>query len=288
MTRFPLSSATLGVAFALVSSVVAIAQTPASVASAPPPAPAVEAVADSARATGDRSYVLGLGDIIQVSVLGRSEFDARGRIGSDGTVLLPYLGAVPASGRSPAQLADEVRTALEKGGYYARPLVRVEIISAASRVVTVLGYVGQPGLVPLDRDYRLSELIARVGGRTEAGADYVLVTRGDAPSERFGLLELATGGPDKDPLVRPGDKIYVPSGGNEVFYLNGQVKAPGAFPLAQGMTVRMALAKGGGVSENGNEKKVKIIRKGQPVKSVKLDETVVEPGDIITIGERMF
>lgn len=241
-----------------------------------------------ARSTGDRNYVLGIGDIIQVSVLGRADFDARGRIGSDGAILLPYLGPVPAVGRSPAQLAEDVRVALEKGGYYARPLVRVDLVTVASRYVTVLGYVGSPGIVPLERDYRLSELIARVGGRSGTGADFVILTRENGSSERYSIAELATAGRDKDPLVTPGDKIYVPAAENEVFYLTGQVKGPGAFPVTPNLTVRMALARGGGVSENGNEKKAKIIRKGVPLKSVKLDETIVEAGDIITIGERMF
>jgi polysaccharide export outer membrane protein len=195
---------------------------------------------------------------------------------------------VPALGRTPAQLADDVRGALEKGGYYEHPLVRVDVLTVASRYVTVLGYVSNPGLVPLDRDYRLSELIARVGGRSSAGADFVILTGLDGKSQRFGIADLATAGRDKDPLVTPGDKIYVPPGENEVFYVSGSVKSAGAFPVTPNLTVRMALARGGGVSENGNENKVKIIRKGVPLKTVDLDKTIIESGDILSVGERMF
>lgn len=265
-----------------------IVATPAFAQPATPAAPAPTAPAAAARTTGDNLYVLGLGDVVQVSVLGRSDFDVRGRIGSDGAVLLPYLGAVQASGRTPAVLAEDVRVALEKGGYFAQPVVRVELVTVASRYVTVLGNVMSPGIVPLDRDYRLSELVARVGGRSPTGANQIILTHPNGASESFSISDLGTAGPDKDPVLTPGDKVYVPTAENEVFYVTGQVRTPGAYQVSPNMTVRMALARGGGATENGNEKKPKIIRKGAPLKDIKLDETLIEAGDIIVIGERLF
>ena len=208
---------------------------PLSAASQPAatPAPAAAAPASSARASGDRSYVLGVGDVIEVSVLGRSDFNGRTRIGSDGNIVLPYLGAVPAVDRSPGQLAEDIRAALEKGGYFAQPSVRVEVVGVASRYVTVLGYVGAPGLFPLDRQYHLSEIMARAGGKGGSGADFVILTRADGTSTRYKLADLATQGGDKDPVVAAGDKVYVPPVENEVFYLSGAVKRPGR-PILQG------------------------------------------------------
>jgi polysaccharide export outer membrane protein len=185
-------------------------------------------------------------------------------------------------------LAEDVRAALEKGGYFAQPSVRVEVVGVASRYVTVLGYVGQPGLIPLDRQYHLSEIMARAGGRGGAGSDIVILTHENGKSERFKVADLATAIGDKDPVVTPGDKIYVPAAENEVFYLTGEVKSPGAYPVSTDMTVRMALARAGGVSENGSEGKVRISRKGVDLKGVKLDQTKVEPGDVITVGGRLF
>jgi polysaccharide export outer membrane protein len=249
------------------------------------PAPATLAGAPS---SGDRNYVLGIGDTIDVAVLGRSDFNAHARIGTDGAVLLPYLGAFPATNRSPGQLADEVRVALEKGGFFSNPVVRVDVVGVASRYVTVLGAVQTPGLVALDRQYRLSEIIARAGGRAAAGADTVVVTRGDSPPQKYRIADLATGVGDKDPVVEMGDKIYVPAAEAEIYYITGAVKAPGAFAVSGEMTVRQALARAGGVGDTGSEKKIKINRKGAEIKNVKLDETRVEPGDIINVGERLF
>jgi len=118
--------------------------------------------------------------------------------------------------------------------------------------------------------------------------DYVVLTHDNGKSERFKFSDFATGSGEKDPLVANGDKIYVPASENQVFYLTGEVKSPGAYPIVEGLTVRMALARGGGVTDSGNENKVKINRKGSEVKGVKLDATIVEPGDVLTVGERLF
>jgi polysaccharide export outer membrane protein len=237
----------------------------------------------------DQNYVLGLGDVIEVSVVGRNDFQGRVRIGPDGSILLPLIGRMAAANLRPADLATQIQAALAKGGFYSQPVVRVEVITVASRFVTVLGQVSSPGLIPLDRSFRLSEILAKVGAKISSNSDYVILTRGGegGAQQRLSMSEIAMGGPSKDPFVAPGDKIYVPAAEAEVFYLSGPVKSPGAFALQPGMTVRMAIARAGGVTEMGNEKKVEIFRKGAKVPKVTL-ETPIEVGDIIKLGERLF
>lgn len=257
-------------------------------AAAPAAAPATAQGPSSGRSAGDRNYILAAGDTIQITALGHTDFDTKAPISTDGTILLPYLGALPAMGRSPAQLAEDVRLTLEKSGIFAQPLVRVDLISSVGRSVTVLGAVGAPGVVSLDREYRLSEVLARAGGRSATGADYVMLTREDGTAQKYLLADLATGAAGADPIVAPRDKVFVPALENEVFYLSGQVKTPGAYPVTRDMTVRMALARGGGVSDLGSEKKVKIVRAGKPLDKVAIDETKIAAGDVVTVGARLF
>jgi polysaccharide export outer membrane protein len=236
----------------------------------------------------DPDYTLGVGDTIQVAVVGRSDFDGPVRVGPDGSVLLPMLGAVPAVDRTPIKLADQIRVALEKGGYFAKPIVRVDVVAVASRYVTVLGAVGAPGLMPLDRRYRLSEVVARAGGSAASGISYVVLTPANKPSKQYKIAELATGSGEQDPYVSNGDKIYVPAPEAQMFYVTGQVKNPGSYPVTEGMTVRMALARAGGLTETGSDKKVKLTRKGKEQGKIKVDDTTVEAADILDVGERLF
>ena len=236
----------------------------------------------------DSSYLLGPGDQVEISLVGRADFGSRARVGTDGTILLPLIGKIQVNDRTVIELSDDVRQALIKGGFYADPIVRAEVVGISSRYVTVLGNVGSPGLLPLDRNYRLSEILARVGGRSGDAADYVLLTKAGAPAaSRYSIAKLSSGVGVEDPMVQSGDKIFIPSAQNEVFYLSGEVKQPGAFPVTEGLTMRMALAKAGGVTENGNEKKIKVVRDGKPLKGAKLEDPV-KVGDIITIGASLF
>jgi polysaccharide export outer membrane protein len=235
----------------------------------------------------DSSYILGVGDVVEVGLVGRGDFTSRVRVGTDGTLLLPLIGHIKASDRTVIDLSEDVRQALIKGGFYSDPVVRTEVVGISSRYVTVLGNVGTPGLLPLDRNYRLSEILAKVGGRGGSGAPYVLLTRVGAPkADRYSIDKLAAGS-EEDPIVHAGDKIFIPTAEAEVFYISGEVKAPGAFPVSDKMSVRMAIARGGGVTENGSEKKVTLIRDGKEVRKVSLDDPV-KVGDIIKIGERLF
>ncbi len=259
------------------------------VAQATPPAAAAPAAPTTPQATAvDSSYLLGPGDVVEIGLVGRADFGSRARISTDGTIQLPMIGSIPAAQRTVLQLADDVRQALLKGGFYSDPVVRTEVVGINSRYVTVLGSVGNPGLLPLDRNYRLSEILARVGGRSGNGADYIILTpAAGGESQKYSIAQLASGGPDKDPMVHTGDKIFIPTAENEVFYISGQVNTPGSFAVTEGLTVRMAIAKGGGVNENGSEKKVKVVRDGKPLKGVKLEDPI-KVGDIVTVGERLF
>ena len=251
----------------------------------PVPKPAPHAPATTAAATADQSYILGPGDVIEVSVLGRTDFTTRARIGEDGSIQLPFLGVVPAGNVTERELGDQVGRKLEAGGFFAHPIVKVDIVSYASRYVIVLGQVATPGLVPVDRSYRLSEILARVGGVKDSGANYVVLRPEKGPEQHLPVDALATGDASQDPFVSPGDKIYSPPA--DVFYVSGQVKAPGAYALMPGMTVSMAIARGGGLTESGSMKALKLTRHGVSSGHVDLNSKV-EPGDVVNVGESLF
>ena len=236
-------------------------------------------------ATASQTYVLGPGDVVEVDVLGRGDFKTRTRIRSDGTIVLPFIGVVRAASLSAQELSNQIAAALRSGGIFADPIVSVEIVSYASQYVTVLGAVTSPGLVPVDRAYRVSEILARVGGKRQGGADYVVLRPTEGAEQKLMIEQLATGGPEQDPIVPPGAKLFIPEA--EQFFIYGQVNTPGAYPLMGEMTLRQALARGGGLSLTGTHRRIKLFRGKEQVRVTDLDMTV-QPGDVIQVGERLF
>jgi polysaccharide export outer membrane protein len=260
---------------------------------AQPPASAPTPPVQSATASGTKTeapvteraaeYVLGPEDVIEFEVIGTPD-KTRARIYADGTLTTIFGIKINAAGRTPTQLATDLANALKVGGFYAAPVVNVEVVGYASRYVTVLGAVSAPGLVPINRSYRLSEILARVGGTRNDSAGYVIVRPENGSEKRYSVDKLAAGAIEDDPFVSAGDKIFFPVG--EIFYIYGQVKAPGAYTLRADMTVAQAIGQGGGLTESGSGKKVKVRRGG---KSVTLNpDAKIEPGDVVTVRERLF
>lgn len=276
-----LSRLGLGAALALAAAAPGHAQP---VAQAPTQPPALTAPAAAPATTLNEGYVLGPGDIVEVSVLGREEFKPRVQVQADGTVQLPYLRSVKAADMTVLRFRDEVARLLRNGGYYTDPVVNVAVASYASRYVTVLGEFATPGLLPVDRNYRVSEILARAGGARLTAADDIILTRADGQQAVLPIALVASGGLEQDPFVQPGDKLYIATAPN--FYIYGQVAAPGAFKVERGMTVRMALARGGGLTDRGTTKRISVYRNGEKIKA-DLDMAVTA-ADTIVVGERFF
>ena len=255
---------------------------PAALAAQAPPATAAPGAPAAPLSEG---YVLGPGDVVEVAVLGRDDFRVRVPVGTDGEIQLPLIKSVRAANRTVIQLREEIARELVKGGYFVDPVVAVSIASYASRYVVVLGKVGTPGLVPIDRAYRVSEILARVGGVQDAAGSQITLRRDTGEELELNLEAIATGGDAGDPLVQPGDKLYVAPA--KVFYIYGQVAAPGSYPIARDMTLRMALARGGGLTALGSDKKIKVFREGREQRVRDLS-SALQDGDVITVGERFF
>jgi polysaccharide export outer membrane protein len=279
---------TIGLLLVLLTAVApcaALAQAKPAPSSAPATA-AVAPLATNSTKQGDTTrdeYIIGPEDVVEVEVVGQPD-RAKARVYTDGTIQMNLVGKMTAAGKTPRQLGADIAASLKTGGYFADPVVNVEVVGFSSRYVTVLGAVGSPGLVPINRPYRLSEVMARVGGVREGAADYIIVRPETGPEKRYNVEKLSSGDSSEDPMVAAGDKIFAPTA--ELFYLTGQVKSPGTYPVKTDMTIAQAIARGGGLTDSGSDKHVKVTRGGKTIKLEPGDK--VQPGDVLLIAERLF
>lgn len=246
------------------------------------PAPVVSTPAATSLREG---YLVGIGDVIDVSLVGQDDFRGRVVVQQDGSIQLPYIGSLQAKDKTLLQLSREIAAALSKGGYFIDPAVQVTVAQGSSRYITVLGEVGSPGLLPMDREYRASEIMARVGGVRATGAETFYLRRDGGTEIPLTMESIARGGDAADPIVNPGDKIYVPAA--PTYYIYGQVNSPGIFVIQGTMTMRMALARSGGLTSMGSEKRITVIRNGTELKKFSLSDPIADD-DVIVVGERFF
>ncbi len=89
--------------------------------------------------------------------------------------------------------------------------------------------------------------------------------------------------------VAGGDTIYVPRA--STFYIYGECHASGNYRLERSMTMRQALAAGGGLTSRGTERRLRVVRRnaqGVPEKiSTDLND-LVAPDDVIYVNESLF
>ena len=92
-----------------------------------------------------------------------------------------------------------------------------------------------------------------------------------------------------DPVVQNGDVVYVDR--MPQVYVYGEVQRPGALRLERGMTVLQGLATGGGLTQRGTEKGIRLHRKNAEGKvqifQPAMDDKIIE-GDVLYVRESLF
>lgn len=245
-------------------------------------------------ATDARLNQLGPGDGLSFRVYGQPDMDSTVVVAEDGTIPVPLAGPVKVSGLSPAEAAKQVEKALRNGGFLRKPIVTLTVTDARSQRVSVLGEVGTPGRYSIDSRTTIFDLLAEAGGIKETGSDtiYVLRTAPDGSTERFAVETkrlVSDPGSKSVVLLRAGDSVYVPRA--EQFFVYGEVNAPNNYRFEPGMTVLEAIARAGGLTPRGSDRRVEIRRQNAQgtysTRTGRLADRVLA-NDVIRVKERIF
>src|SRR5690606_30618559 len=124
------------------------------------------------------AYKLDTGDQLRVTVFNDPRLTGEFRITDTGTIALPLLGAISATGRTTEQLERAVELALKERSLFNDPSVSVEVMEY--RPVFILGMVERGGQIPYRPGMSVLSAVAVVGGfNYRAVTDYVSITRPD-------------------------------------------------------------------------------------------------------------
>jgi polysaccharide biosynthesis/export protein len=165
----------------------------------------------------DDKKKLGSNDFVSFRVVEDRDNDSqRLRVNDSGELEVPYIGLVPAQGKTCKELAFNIKSALEKEYYYhATVILAVDRVSEKSRGrVYVYGSVKNQGPqeVPPDENYTVSKAVIRAGGFGDfANKRKVKVTRKDGKDFTVDLKRvIEEGHTEEDVVLQPDDQIYVP------------------------------------------------------------------------------
>jgi len=156
---------------------------------------------------------LGPADVFSVRVYGEEALTGSHQVAPDGTINFPLLGAIQVNGFEPTEVAQKIQTELRERDLLRDPHVSVYVESYASKRISVVGAVANPGTFPLEPGMTVVQAISMAGGFSSlADRDGTVVTRrrGQEIIRYRVPVARVTKGHAEDIEVAAGDIIFVP------------------------------------------------------------------------------
>jgi polysaccharide export outer membrane protein len=237
---------------------------------------------------------LGPGDTVSIKVFDQPDMDGTIYVADDGTIHLPLVGAMQVAGLSPDQASRKVEKALKDGSFLVHPHVTLTLVNSVNQLVSVLGEVRLPGRYQVTANTTIFQLLAQAGGVNPTSAEVIYLIRADAagnqtrtPINLKGYTDAAAALPTQQ--FKGGDSVFVPRA--DQYYIYGEVTQPNQYRLEPGMTVLQAIARAGGITPRGSDRRIEIKRKGpdgrdQTFRAQQGDK--VQADDVIHVKESIF
>lgn len=199
-----------GLKFAALAAVLAVGVGCSSTPSYPP------VPKDQAKVEVDYDYLVGPGDSVEIFVWGNPELSDTFPVRPDGKITTRLVEDIPASGKSPSQLARDIEKAYSE--YVKSAVVSVIVngfVGIPTQQIRVIGEASEPLSVPFKKHMTVLDLMIATGGLTEFadGNKTVLIRRYYGKQEMYGLrLEdlVKDGDITANVTLMPGDIVIIP------------------------------------------------------------------------------
>ncbi len=260
----------------------------------------------SSLAQDREAYRIGPRDVLSIKVFEDDKFNAEVRVGEDGAIRFPPLGAVTATGFTANELGAELKRLLEVNTLQ-RASVTVEIREFRSRPISVIGAVRNPGPLDVSGRMTLIEAITAAGGLAQDHGKLIYILR----RANNGLTDQVAVPIDElmvraDPVwnipIFANDLINVQATVEVTIYCLGEVRQPGAlvFKSTERISLLAAIARAGGLNDRASKRI--LIKRGSPAANGQ-DEIIVDykrilagreadvelfQGDVVVVKESFF
>ena len=110
----------------------------------------------------EKDYVIGPGDVLEISVWKEESLTKLLTVLPDGKITYPLIGEVAAGGWTVAQLKKEIETRLAR--FVPDPVLTVGVHQVNSMFIYVIGKVNNPGRFALNDNINVLQALAMAGG----------------------------------------------------------------------------------------------------------------------------
>lgn len=222
--------------------------------------------------TSAQEYTIGPGDILSITVWGQGKIEGDLSkdypVDADGSVPFPLVNLVKANGLTTKEFAAKLAELLQKD-YLVNPHVMVSVKEYLSKKVRVLGEADKPGVHYLTGQTTLLEILSKAGGFAKTAGKQIILYRNHRPTPagpssgnailRLNLEKIQAGDVTENIRLEDEDTIFIPRA--RAFFVLGEVKQAGTFPLDKETSLLEAVTLAGWFTDRAAPSGVKLIRR---------------------------
>lgn len=251
-------------------------------------------------------FTLGPGDVVDLEIAGDPTSHVTTTVGPDGKIYYNLLPGVDVWGLTLAQAKSVLEKNLSK--YFRnKPQVALNLKSAESKKIWILGRVNNPGVYSLASPTTLLDAISQAGGPLSSNSTGVMedlvdyehsfvMRKGEVLPINFNGL-LRGGDMSQNIYLRPDDFVYLPTASTKSVYVLGAVAQPRILRYSNQMSLISAVASAGGSVKYANLSQVAVVRGSltdpkvaildyDDVMKGKASDVLLSPGDMVYIPFR--
>ena len=236
------------------------------------------------------SYILGPGDVVTVSIFGKSQADLQFTIKPDGFIEPANLPKIYLKGISLGQAREVVRRRLQNFYQFDKGQFALTLTTARTLTIQITGAVAQPGTYTLSAYNTAFNALIAAGGPSKLGTvRKIQVINGRRVKELDVYEYLFNPQKQSDYYLQNNDILYVPFIGDLV-EVKGSVKQVGVFEMKEKETFSELLEYTGGYLSDALRDEIQLVRKNKEGSFVKeysgaeLAKLTFEDGDKVIIA----
>lgn len=259
--------------------------------------------------TVDEENYIHLGDLIDVDVVGSTEFDWRGQLTPEGFLNNPNYTGSPIFALCQSEEEVSLKVAESYAKILRNPQVVIKILDRSNRPVSILyGAVKKNQRFQIKRPVLLNELIILSGGFTEQVSGEIQIfraknlncydkvsntskTNGESGERNISspaatdsteyinikISDLLSGKKESNPRILSGDVITVLQA--SPVYITGAVAAPRQIPVRSSIALTRAIDSAGGLSKDADAGDIRIFRRsGIQTQTIAADLNKIKSG----------
>jgi len=239
-----------------------------------------------------QEYRIGPGDVLTITVWGHLDLSRDYAVDPDGFAPFPLIDRVKAGGLTTREVAAALVHLLGKD-YLVNPQVIVSVKEYLSQKVTILGETARPGVFYLTGPTNMVDVLSKAGWLSRGAGKQILLVRdqplmgsgargGNTTIQRLSVDKIQAGNAAENVRIQAGDTVFVVSRDDNSFFVFGEVKKPGAYPLEKDTNILEGITIAGGFTEKASPSRTRVIRVGTTGQQV----LEIDMNDIIKRGQR--